>query len=98
MINGENYRLQIHHSNENKSMALWGVEGLEASLRQSKFQTFSATSLTVLLHQRICRCSVGQQLRQVTLSSVEYQLHVLAKYFIQFVTKLQRESENFNVF
>jgi hypothetical protein len=92
MINGENYRFDIHHSNENKSIALLRVEGLKASLRPVPFQTFSATSLTML-----CRCSVGQELRQVMLSSAEYQLHVLEKYFIQFVTNLQRESGNFNV-
>jgi hypothetical protein len=40
---------------------------------------------------------VGQELRQVTLFSAEYQLRVLEKYFIHFVTNLQRESENFNV-
>jgi hypothetical protein len=40
---------------------------------------------------------VGQELSQVTLSGAEYQLHVLQKYFIQFVTNLQRESDNFNV-
>jgi len=40
---------------------------------------------------------VGQELRQVTLSNAEYQLHVLEKYFVQFVTNLRGESENFNV-